>query len=216
MENNKMENTLTQLTKLNDLYELFVFLCYKKHDVVIEILNQKYKYNNYSEEIILNNYINNFFDTKYNFIFVKTGIDLSETYMKIHFIKNEQLQHNYEQVLMKNMGENIFKMCLITDRKIKLKQKNVNENDKKRIKKIVKILYLINENNDEKTMQFINRLNEIKTNHMDEFLKNTEMKMFYSSLSEIIHQICYVKHLLTIKDKFKILISFYEDLIQVV
>lgn len=216
MENNNKENILTQLTKLNDLYELFVFLCYKKHDVVIEILNQKYKYKNYSEEIILNNYINNFFDTKYNFIFVKTGIDLSETYMKIHFIKNEQLQHNYEQVLMKNMGENIFKMCLITDRKIKLKQKTVNENDKKRIKKILKILYLINENNDEKTMQFINRLNEIKTKHMDEFLKNSEMKMFYSSLSEIIHQICYVKHLTAIKDKFKILISFYEDLIQVV
>lgn len=216
MENNNKEKILTQLTKLNDLYELFVFLCYKKHDVVIEILNQKYKYNNYSEEIILNNYINKFFDTKYNFIFDKTEIDLSETYMKIHFIKNEQLQHNYEQVLMKNMGENIFKMCLITDRKIKLKQKNVNENDKKRIKKIVKILYLINENNDEKTMQFINRLNEIKTKHMDEFLKNSEMKMFYSSLSEIIHQICYVKHLTTIKDKFKILISFYEDLIQVV
>lgn len=216
MENNNKENILTQLTKLNDLYELFVFLCYKKHDVVIEILNQKYKYKNYSEEIILNNYINNFFDTKYNFIFDKTGIDLSETYMKIHFIKNEQLQHNYEQVLMKNMGENIFKMCLITDRKIKLKQKTVNENDKKRIKKIVKILYLINENNEEKTMQFINRLNEIKTRHMDEFLKNSEMKMFYSSLSEIIHQICYVKHLTAIKDKFKILISFYEDLIQVV
>ena len=216
MENNKKENTLTQLIKLNDLYELFVFLCYKKHDVVIEILNQKYKYNNYSEEIIFNNYINNFFDTKYNFIFDAAEIDLSETYMKIHFIKNEQLQYKYEDVLMKNMGENIFKMCLITDRKIKLKQKNVNENDKKRIKKIVKMLYLINENNNEKIQQFINRLNEIKTKHMNEFLKTSEMKMFYSSLSEIIHQICYVKHLMTIKDKFKILISFYEDLIQFV
>lgn len=217
MENNKnQQNILEQLIRLNDLYELFVFLCYKKRDIVVEIMNQKYKYSDYSEEIILNNYIKKFFNTNYNYLLNRIGIDLTETYMKIHFIKNEQLQHNYEQDLMKNMGENIFKMCLITDRKIKLKQKNVNENDKKRIKKIVKILYLINENNDEKTMQFINRLNEIKTKHMDEFLKNTEMKMFYSSLSEIIHQICYVKHLLTIKDKFKILISFYEDLIQVV
>lgn len=216
MENNKKEIVLEQLIRLNDLYELFVFLCYKKHNVVIEILNHKYKYKNYSEEIIMNDYIKKFFNSEYNYILTKTEIDLTESYMKIHFIKNDQLQQKYEDMLSDHMGENIFKMCLIKDRKIKLNQTKCTDSDKKRIKKIMKILQLLNENNNEKTQQFINRLNELKKNHLNEFLKNTDMKMFYSSLSDIIHQICYVKHVMKMKNKFKILISFYEDLIQIV
>lgn len=216
MENNKKEIVLEQLIRLNDLYELFVFLCYKKHNVVIEILNHKYKYKNYSEEIIMNDYIKKFFNSEYNYILTKAEIDLTESYMKIHFIKNDQLQQKYEDMLTDHMGENIFKMCLIKDRKIKLNQTKCTDSDKKRIKKIMKILQLLNENNNEKTQQFINRLNELKKNHLNEFLKNTDMKMFYSSLSDIIHQICYVKHVMKMKNKFKILISFYEDLIQIV
>ena len=216
MENNKKEIVLEQLIRLNDLYELFVFLCYKKHNVVIEILNHKYKYKNYSEEIIMNDYIKKFFNSEYNYILTKAEIDLTESYMKIHFIKNDQLQQKYEDMLTDHLGENIFKMCLIKDRKIKLNQTKCTDSDKKRIKKIMKILQLLNENNNEKTQQFINRLNELKKNHLNEFLKNTDMKMFYSSLSDIIHQICYVKHVMKMKNKFKILISFYEDLIQIV
>lgn len=215
MENNK-ENVLEQLIRLNDLYELFIFLCYKKRDIVIEILNEKYKYKNYSEEVIMDDYIKKFFDPNYNYILVKIEIDLTETYMKIHFIKNDQLQQKYEDMLRNLMGENIFKMCLIKDRKIKLKQTKCTDSDKKRIKKIVKILQLLNENNNEKTQQFINRLNELKNNCLNEFIQNTDMKMFYSSLSNIIHQICYVKHVMNMKNKFMILISFYEDLIQIV
>lgn len=215
MENNK-ENVLEQLIRLNDLYELFIFLCYKKRNIVIEILNEKYKYKNYSEEVIMNDYIKKFFDPNYNYILVKIEIDLTETYMKIHFIKNDQLQQKYEDMLRNLMGENIFKMCLIKDRKIKLNQTKCTEYDKKRIKKIMKILQLLNENNNEKTQQFINRLNELKNNSLNEFIQNTDMKMFYSSLSNIIHQICYVKHVMKMKNKFMILISFYEDLIQIV